>query len=365
MKRVTPTQVEIDLEALRFNYRQLRKKVPLGVKILSVVKSNAYGHGAVRVGRILQEEGSDWFGTGTLDEAIELREAGIKRPILVLLGLVQNQQGHLELLQRYQLTPVVYDLETARHINEMMFRFKKKMAIHLKVDTGMTRLGILPGEMNHFCEELKKLHLIEPEGLLTHLAEATNASYTKQQQKLFEEARRIFQGFFPGPRLFHMANSQAVIDQSIKMEGENWMVRPGIALYGAYKPVLRWLTQIVLLKKVPAKTSVSYNRTFQTKKESLIGVLPVGYADGYPRSLSNKAEVLVKGKRAPVVGIICMDLMMIDLTKVSGVKIGDPVVLIGRQGREEIRVEELAEKAKTISYEILCGIDERVPRSYR
>lgn len=376
MKRITPTVAEIDLEALRFNYRQLRKRVPARVKAMCVVKSNAYGHGAGPVARALQEEGTDLFGIGTVDEGIELREAGIKRPILILLGLVDD---HFKSLIRYQLTPVIYDLDTAERLNAFLSRSRSKKGrfpIHLKVDTGMTRLGILPQEIGLFCERLKRMPSLEPAGLLTHLADAGEERFTVRQVREFEKARKVFREKFPGPKLFHVANTQAAIDRRTGGNDGEWLVRFGIALYGAYplerdrrlinlKPVMSWKSRIIALKKVPSRTPVSYGRTFYTKKESLIGILPVGYADGYLRILSNKAEVLVRGKRVSQIGAICMDMMMIDLTAVPQAKAGDEVALIGKQGKEAIRAEEVASWAGTISYEIFCRVAERIPRIYR
>jgi alanine racemase len=376
MKRISPTIAEIDLEALRFNYRQLRRRVPAGVKAMCVVKSNAYGHGAPRVARTLQEEGADLFGVGTVDEGIELREAGIKRPILILLGLVAD---HLESLVRYQLTPVIYGLETAERLNAFLSRSharKTRLPIHLKVDTGMTRLGILPQEIGPFCERLKRMPSLDPAGLLTHLADAGEENFTKGQIKVFQRAKAVFEEYFPAPKIYHVANSQAAIDQRTGGNDGEWLARFGIALYGAYplerdrrlvdlKPVLSWKTRVAAIKHVPAKTPVSYGRTFYTKKESLIGILPVGYADGYLRVLSNRANLLVRGKRIPQVGAICMDMMMIDLTSLPQAKVGDEVVLVGRQGKETIRAEEVASWAGTISYEIFCRIAERIPRVYR
>lgn len=370
MQRITPTFIEIDLEALRYNFRSLKRRLPPRVKSLCVVKSNAYGHGAIRISRVLQEEGADFFGTGTIDEGIQLREAGIKRPLLILMNYLDQQ---FESLLRYQLTPILDNLETAEALNSYLSHAGKKLPFHLKVDTGMTRLGILPEEIGTFCDRLRSLTCLEPVGLLSHLADAGEKKYTAKQERVFESARREFQERFPESQLYHLANSQATIDR--KTSGAS-MARFGIALYGAYplerdkklidlKPVLQWKTKVVTLKKVPPKTSVSYGRTFTTKKESLIGVVPVGYADGYPRLLSNQARVLVRGKSVPVVGTICMDMMMIDLTSIPGVKNGEEVVLIGRSGKEVIRAEELAHQAKTISYEIFCRIAERIPRVYR
>lgn len=376
MKRVTPTLVEIDLDALRFNFRQLKKRFPPNVRSVCVVKSNAYGHGAQRVAKALQEEGADFFGTGTIDEGIELREAGIKKPILILLGILDD---HFDALLRYQLTPVVYDPKVVESLNRFLSHARRKIQVHLKVDTGMTRLGVLPEDFASFCRHLKGLHAVEPVGLLTHLADAENERFTARQFGEFRKVRGIFEGFFPpenGTRLYHVANSQAVIDQRLGEDEEaQWLGRLGIALYGSYplerdrnlvslKPVLRWKTRIVAVKEVSSKTAVSYNRTFTTKRTSRIGILPVGYADGYPRLLSNRSRVLVCGKLAPVVGTVCMDLMMIDVTGISEARTGGEVVLIGQQGKEEIRAEELAKQAETISYEIFCRISSRVPRVY-
>ncbi len=370
MKRISPTVVEIHHQALRYNYRQLKKRIPANVKTLCVVKSNAYGHGAASVSRVLQEEGADFFGVGTIDEALELREAGVKRPILILLGLLED---HFDALVRYQFTPVIYDLKTAERLHLFLSQKGKSLSIHVKVDTGMTRLGVLPKEVGSFCERLKRFSSLVPAGLMTHLADAEDDTFTVRQLKRFEEARREFQKYFPRAQILHTANSQAVIDRRISAKNEDLMVRLGIALYGAYpsekarkrielKPVLSWKTRIVTLKRIPSQTPVSYGRTFRTKKESLIGVLPVGYADGYMRILSNRSRVLVHGKKIPIVGRVCMDMVMVDVTKVPQAKVGDEVVLIGSQGKERITAEDLAAEAKTISYEIFCRIAERIPR---
>lgn len=379
MKRVSPTFVHIDLDALRYNYRQLRKGLPSSAKTLCVVKSNAYGHGAQRVAKALQEEGADAFGVGTVDEGISLREAGVKKPILILLGIVAEQK---EALARYQLTPVIYDLETASVINTYMAHTKKKLPVHLKVDTGMTRLGFPVAGFVQTCAALKKMTFLQPAGLLTHLAEAGDAPFTAKQVKAYKQAKDVYEEVFEAEcatSAFHLANSQASIDGTFTADGKpvgEVMARFGIALYGAYplerdakkinlKPILQWKTKIVSLKEVPAKTDVSYNRTFTTKKPSRIAVIPVGYADGYPRLLSNRSHVLVRGKEAPVAGIVCMDLMMVDVTGIANVAVGDEVVLLGPQGKLEIRAEQLAEQAETIPYEIFCRISERVPRVYR
>ncbi len=366
MDRATTTVVEINLKALRHNFRQLQKKLPRGTKPLCVVKSNAYGHGAVPVARALEKAGAVAFGVGTVDEGVDLRQGGIRRPILILLGYLE---GRFDLLLKHRLTPVVYEPALARRLNDFCRRRGKRLEIHVKVDTGMTRLGVLPSDLPSFIKVLSRCDALRPVGLLSHLADAGEKKFTRLQAKRFEAAQREFQKAFP-EIVGHLANSQGVIDG---MKGS--LSRLGIALYGAYplekdvekihlKPVLSWKTRLLVLKKVPAGTPVSYGRTFVTKRPSLIGVLPVGYADGYRRWLSNRAQVLVRGRRVPVAGRICMDLTMIDLTGVSGVRVGDEVVLIGKQDSQEIRAEEMARWAETISYEIFCGISGRVPRVY-
>lgn len=369
MRRVSPTVVEIDLQALRYNYRQLAKRVPHGVKILSVVKSNAYGHGAPEVARVLQKEGTDYFGVGTVNEGVELRKARIRRPILILLGIVA---ATARTLLRYRLTPVISNLQMAEALHRELKRLRRRLPIHVKVDTGMTRLGILPWEFARFLKKLKRLDTLQPAGLLTHFSDAGEERFTLKQERIFESCRSQFLSHFPGRVICHEANSQAVIDRR-KLPPGHSMVRLGIALYGSYplekarkkirlRPVLSWKSRLMAVKEVPAGTPVSYGRTFTTKRRSRIGVLPVGYADGYPRILSNRASILLKGKRAPVVGRVCMDMTMVDVTSIPGVRVGDEAVLIGRQGREEIGAEEIASLAGTISYEIFCRIAERIPK---
>lgn len=373
MTRESPTVVEIDLSALRANTLALKKRIPAGVKVLATVKSNAYGHGAVPVSRTLQTLGVDFFGVGTIDEGAELREAGIRKPILVLLGLIENG---FERLLRYDLTPVLYDAESARRLNRFLEEKGRTLEVHLKIDTGMTRLGLLPNEAGRFFEELARLPRLKPAGLLSHLADADNDRFTEGQFARFRQVRDSFGKFFGGPVLVHLDNSLAAVDRrAVNGGGEGEMVRLGIALYGAYpvprqaravplKPVLTWKTRVAAVKQVPKGTVVSYLRTFRTRRESRIGILPVGYADGYRRDLSNRASALCRGRRVPVVGMVCMDMFMVDLTAVRG-ETGDEVVLIGSQGSEEIRAEEVAKWAKTISYEIFCGISQRNRRIYR
>ncbi len=375
MKRISPTHVTIDLDALRYNFRQLRQKLPRGVRPLSVVKSNAYGHGAVKVARALEEEGTAWFGVGTMDEGVELRKSGIRSPILILLGVLPGTcEESCRILVRQKLTPVLYDLDQVKALSDGLAQRKATLGYHIKVDTGMTRLGVFPEDLESFLKKALRCTSLKPEGLLTHLADAGNAAYTAAQAARFEQARSVFSRFVPNG-LCHLANSQAVMD-GIFGRPDRLMARFGIALYGAYplekdrkrirlKPVLGWKTRIAGLKTIAPGTPVSYGRKFRARKATKVGILPVGYADGYPRNLSNRYHVLVKGRKARIAGTICMDMMMVDLTGVPGARVGDEVVLLGRQGRQEIRAEDMAAKSGTISYEIFCRISPRLRRESR
>lgn len=363
-----PTVVEINLSALRKNFRALKRRVGRSVKVLAVVKSNAYGHGAVPVSRILQSEGADAFGVGTVDEGVTLRRAGIRRPILILPGLIAGRFGEL---LRYCLTPILYDLEVAKDLQRFLEGRRATLDVHIKVDTGMTRLGVLPSAAPRFFATLRRLKNLRPGGLVSHLADADEAGFTGGQVASFERFRVEFQRHFPRPQL-HLANSLASIDRQL---GPYDLIRLGIALYGAYpvprqrrlvrlEPVMRWRSRLTSVKSVPKGAAISYGRTFITHRQSRIGVVPVGYADGYHRLLSNRADLLVRGRRVPVVGTICMDMMMVDLTQVPAARVGDEVVLLGRQGRELVSAEEVGRMAETIAYEILCHVAERVPRVY-
>jgi alanine racemase len=366
-----PTFVEIDLAALRFNFEQVKRLTGSTKKILGVVKANAYGHGAVAVSRELEGLGANFLGVALCQEGIELREAGIKTPILVLSGFFKGEEA--ELIQ-HQLTPLILNLEMAERLAQKAKTSKQEIKVHIKVDSGMGRVGVLPEEAEDFFKKLKKLSGLRVEGICSHFAEADKEEkdFTREQQSRFNEVVSRAKKSGIEPILIHLANSAAVIDFS---SAHYDLVRPGIMLYGAYpsaifrnktelKPIMGLKTKIMHLKKVPPNFSISYGRTFFTQRESLIATLPIGYADGYRRGLSNKGEVLVKGRRCKVVGRVCMDLTLIDVTEIPGVKVGDEVVLLGRQGEEEITVDEIAEKIGSISYEVFCSLSGRVPRVY-
>ena len=369
-----PTRALISLDALEHNLTQITKRTGNSRKILTVVKANAYGHGAVRIAQALTDLGVDFLGVATCEEAIELRQASITLPIIVLGGCFQGQGIYA---QQFDLTPVVYTLESAQELSQCASTSHRKIPIHLKIDTGMGRLGILPSETRLFIQKLTQLQGIEIEGILSHLADTNQENhsgmeFTRRQIEIFKQQIEEFSQMGVDFRYRHLANSAASIDE---LPDSFNLVRPGIMLYGSYpakrfqqiidlKPVMDLTTKIISLKKVPQDTSISYGRTFTCKRESLIATLPIGYADGYSRALSNRGEVLIRGRKAPVVGVVCMDMVMIDVTDIPGVSLGDEVVLMGSQGTEVITAEDVAEKMSTISYEFLCGIGKRVPRVY-
>ncbi len=370
-----PTLAEIDLAALRHNYLQLRQSLPKTTGILAVVKADAYGHGFMDISRELELLNITAFGVAFLAEGIQLRKAGIDRPILLLGGIYPGQEKKCV---GFNLSTVVFNLEQARALDHAASRLFRKASIHLKVDTGMGRLGIHHQHAAEFLKELKKLRNIELEGIISHFASADELddegrNFTEKQQEIFAEvvttAHR--EGF--SPRFIHLANSAATVSLNLPFCN---LVRPGIALYGAIpsvdfkgklnlKPVMRLKSRVAMLKWVDPGMSLSYSRTFVSGRRTLVASVPVGYADGYCRSLSNRGEVLVRGQRAPVAGSVCMDWIMLDVTDIPGVAMADEVILLGCSDSGEcIRAEELAERAGTIPYEVFCGISKRVPRAY-
>jgi alanine racemase len=364
------TIAEISLSAISSNLNQVRLKIGKR-KILAVVKASAYGHGAIPVVKRLITEGVDMLGVATVEEGMDLRDAGINHPIVILLGINPYE---IPALLDYNMTPVLYSLSTAKALSEASIKKGRVTDIHIKVDTGMGRLGIMAEEAVRVIKEIGGLKGLSLEGLMTHFADAELADkeYAECQLKRFND---IIKGLkrigitFP---LSHAANSAAIITFPPSLFN---MVRPGIMLYGylpseemigpSLKPALTLKSHILALKKVPAGTPLSYGRTFVTARKSNIAVLRIGYADGYSRMLSNKGEVLIKGKRAPVVGRVCMDMTMVDVTGIYGVKEGDEVVLIGKEGEDFIGADEIARKIETIPYEVLCSISSRVPRKYK
>jgi alanine racemase len=367
-----PTVAEIDLGALRFNYLQIRRRIPKAVDVLGVVKANAYGHGAVPVALKLQKLGVGYLGVAIVDEGIELRKGGVRTPVLVMGGVFKEEADQI---LAYGLTPVVFEKDSLRILSKAVRKHHKKIKIHLKVDTGMGRLGVSMNSWPALLQELKRYPGIEIEGILSHfsMTEDEEGVFTARQWDEFQKAVAIARGSGVCFKYLHMANS-ANLTVCPSYCGN--LVRPGIMLYGAYpsptfqdriklEPVMTLKTAIRLLKSVPGGARIGYGGTFTTKKKSIIATLPIGYADGYRRCLSNRGEVLVRRKRAPVIGRVSMDYTLVDVTDIPGVSVGDEVVLIGKQGRERITADEMAEKTDSISYEVLCLIGQRVPRIYK
>jgi alanine racemase len=365
-----PTIAQIDLDALAFNFRQLQKRVPKGVKMLAVVKADAYGHGALPISRKLEKIGVEYLGVAIAEEGVELRKGGVRTPILVLGGIYD---GDIERIFRFNLTPVVFHRETLKSISKVAQREKKKVRVHLKVDTGMGRLGVPFPLWASFLKEIPHFPKVEVEGILSHFSMMSEEDYTKHQWDQFLKAVKCAEELGIRYKYLHMASS-AMLSTSSHYSGN--LVRPGIMLYGAYpspvlknlihlKPVMTLKTRIHFLKSVPSGFRISYGGTFVTRRESLIATLPIGYADGYSRTLSNRGEVLVRGKRAPVVGKVCMDFIMVDVTDIPKVSLGDEVVLLGIQGKEIITGEEIAGRMNTISYEVFCSVGKRIPRIYK
>ena len=364
-----PTCCIIDLAALRWNFQQVRKTVGHAVEIFSIVKANAYGHGARQVAKTLSRAGSDGFGVATVEEGIELRESGIRSPILILTAIYPAQLG--QLLQ-HKLAPAISDLDTLGGLERLLRKRGRSLSFHLKVDTGMGRLGLLHSEIESWLPELGRLKALKFEGLFSQLshAEDERGEHTRTQIEAFRRVLERIEKTGFHPPLIHLANSAALIAER---NAHFTMVRPGLMLYGLYpapemarqvelKPVLSWKTRVMQVKRLPAGSSIGYGRSFVTKRASSIATLPVGYADGYHRLLSNRGAALVRGKRAPIVGRISMDLTMVDVTDIAGVSQRDEVVLLGRQGDAAISANEMAGWAETISYEIVTSISARVPR---
>ena len=367
-----PTVAEVNLRSLEFNYRQLKKRIPKEVKILAVVKADAYGHGAIPISLKLESLGVEYLGVAMAGEGVGLRKGGVKAPILILGGIYE---GELDQVFRFNLTPVAFGKDSLRLLSKEAERRRKKVRVHLKVDTGIGRLGVPLNLWPGFLEEIKRFPIIEVEGILSHfsMTDEDEGAFTTHQWRKFQKAVAMAEKMGIFCKYLHMANS-ATLTTIPSCSGN--LVRPGIMLYGSYpspmfqdliklKPVMTLKTCIHFLKSVPSGTKISYGGTFITKRESLIATLPIGYADGYSRHLSNQGEVLIRGKRAPIVGKVCMDFIMVDVTEIPNVSLGDEVILIGKQGKERITAEEIAEKIGSIPYEVLCLIGKRVPRLYK
>lgn len=339
---------------------------------MAVVKANAYGHGAIEISRALVLHGVSRLAVASAEEGAALREHGISCEIVVLADLIEE---HIPELLAHRLTPVVTNRPTLALLAKTAAERNIILPIHLKVDTGMGRLGFSPIDIGPLFEELCTWKSIHAEGLMTHLADSDGEStlYSEQQLRIFQQVLDHAAGLNIRIPIVHAANSAALVRFP---QSHYSMVRPGIMLYGYHtlppetscaklKPVLSLHTTVMHVRTIKTGESVSYNRTFVAKRESRIAVLPIGYADGYSRRLSNNGVALINGRRAPIVGLVCMDMTMIDVTDAGPVKAGNDVTLLGTQGEETIGADHLAEWIGTIPYEVLCGIGPRIPRVYR
>jgi alanine racemase len=368
---VLTTYAHIDLASLVHNLIQIQRYLAGKAGVLAVVKANAYGHGAVETAETLVRHGVSTLGVVSVPEGIVLREAGVAADIVVLGTAFEEQLADAF---RHRLTLVVSDQTRLAACARAAAGAQRPIPIHLKIETGMGRLGFSADEVPALLDSLKTHPLLKVEGVMTHLADADGktSDYTEQQLARFREALDLFEAHRHRPLLIHAANSAAIV----RYPGAHFsLVRPGIMLYGYHtlpisvsapllKPVMTLRTTIAHVRTVKSDTSISYNRTFVSSRPSRIAVLPIGYADGYSRRLSNRGAVLIHGKRAPIAGTICMDMTMVDVTGIPETRIGDEVVLIGSQGQETIGADEIAEWSGTIPYEVLCGIGPRVQRIY-
>ena len=359
-KLLGSTWLEIDLDAIAKNTRNIKKLIGQNKELMAVVKGNAYGHDVLEIVPIFLKNGATRLAVARLEEGIFLRKAGIDVPILVL-GATLKEEAETALM--HDITTSACNISFIKKMNELSLKLKKKAKIHLKIDTGMGRLGVKPEKAVDFIKKVLTFDHIIIEGIFTHfsVADEKDKKYTEEQFRKFSEILKILEKEKIRIPLKHVSNSATLLDLE-----HMWLdvVRPGIALYGLYPskevkkvikliPAQRFKTRIAFLKELPAEKSISYGRTYTTyKKNTIIASLPIGYADGYSRLLSNKGEVLVRGRRMPIIGRICMDQCMIDVTDLPLVKIGDEVVLWGKQGNERITVEEIADKLNTINYEI-------------
>ncbi len=372
-KIIRPVWAEIDLDKIAFNMRNI-KKLAKDKEVIAVIKADAYGHGAVEIAEVLLENGASRFAVAIITEAIELRNSGIEAPIMIL-GYTPIEFG--EELIKYDIEQTVYDLEYAKKLSEIALRMGKKAKIHIALDTGMGRIGFMPNDDSlHEVLEIASLGGIEIVGIFTHFstADEEDKEYTNYQFSKIQNFIKMLSNNGINIPIKHVSNSGAIIDLP-----ETYLdaVRAGIILYGYYpsnevnkerlpiKPALTLKTKVGHVKKLEKGMYISYGRTFKTERDSIIATLPIGYADGYSRLLSGKAKVIINGKIANVVGRICMDQCMIDVTDVGEVKVGDEVILLGEDRDVKFNADDMAELIGTINYDILCMIKHRVPRVYK
>lgn len=365
------TYIEVDLDAIAHNVQAIKAHIASHVMLIAVVKANAYGHGALEVAQTALRNGASWLAVARADEGIYLRQAGIVAPILVMNYTPPDE---IEEALRHDLTLTLSDLEPARLVSATASRLGRAATVHIKMDTGMGRFGLLPEEVLPFVQEVAALPGIQIEGLYTHFAVADLADkdYTRLQFRRFQQVRnRLAAAGFRIP-LCHTANSAATLDLP---ETHLDAVRVGIAMYGLrpssevepavpLRPALSLKSHVARVRTLPAGSSISYGRTYITPREMPVALVPVGYGDGYHRLISNRGAVLINGRRAPIVGRVCMDQLVVDVSQAGPVEPNSEVVLIGSQGEERITAEEVAGWAETINYEVTTALLPRVPRLY-
>lgn len=363
-----PTWAEIDLDAFTRNVESIAAGLPAGSRLIAVLKANGYGHGAVELARRCRPDGVAMIATVLLEESLELRRAGITLPLLVLGPLSAEQ---IPIALDNDITVGVVGPEELRSVCEVAGT--RDVSIHLKLDSGMGRMGVVESELPAVIERIRSTPRLRVAAFYTHFANASdpNDPFTDQQIAQFGRMVETLRRAGIDAPLHHLSNSAGTV-RGLVSPGD--YVRTGIVLYGGepldagqarLEPVMRWRTAVMRLKEVPEGAVIGYGKTFRTKRPSRIATLPVGYADGYSRALSNRGEVLIRGHRAPVVGRVSMDLVTIDVTDVAGAAVGDEVVLMGSQGSDAITGEEIASRIGTISYEVFCNVSARVPRLYR
>lgn len=366
-----PCWVEVHTSALRANFRALRRYVSPSTQVLAVVKADGYGHGLIPVSEVAVQEGAAMLGVSSIEEGLALREAGIRIPILILGSLFPFD--HFDVLFEKKLTPTVSSLEAADALDALARRRQERLPVHLKIDSGFGRIGVSSANALEFILQVAQRPGLELQGLYTHFASSdTDPEYTRAQASAFQSVVGPAQEKGIRPPWIHLANSSAILRYP---ETHGSMVRPGLAFYGippyagasrdiALGPALSWKTRVIFLKRVKEGSSISYGRSWVARRETRVATLAVGYADGIPRLLSNRGHVLLGGQRAPIIGRVTMDMLMVDATDVTPCHVGDEAVLVGSQGSERIGVEEIAEASETNAYEILCRIATRVPRIY-
>lgn len=372
INQTRPAFIEIDLKALANNYQLIRDDIPEDTMIASVVKADAYGHGAVEAAKCLISCGTDYLAVACPEEALELRKAGIEAKIIVLGEVLPEQY---DLIVEQKLIQTAASIKTLEGLNKKAAFKNIIQPVHIKIDTGMGRIGFFPEEVKKVFSKIRALDNIKVEGVFTHFASADekNKSYARKQWDIFQNTLEKIEEMEFKIAIKHAANSAAVIDLPEKALN---MVRPGIMLYGMYpseevkkrfdlKPVLSFKTKIVQIRELKAGSKISYGSTYITKNKERLAVLPIGYKDGYLRTLSNKADVLINGKRAPVRGRICMGQVVVSLKNIAETEVGDEVVLIGKQKNDEIKAAELADIAGTINYEITCVLSSRLRKIYK